>query len=98
MSHLASTHPEQAEQSMALLVATTVVTTFAVTVSLVSFLNYTLWPKRPKIIEGPLHSVVARLPKHELDKLNYKPDAFPGARDVSTPVCFTTLPANPSCR
>ena len=95
MSHLASTHPEQAEPSMALLVATTVVTTVAVTVSLVSFLNYTLWPKRPKIIEGPLHSVVARLPKHEVDKLHYKPDAFPGARDVSTPVCSATLRQNP---
>ncbi|KAK3328851.1 Alpha/Beta hydrolase protein [Apodospora peruviana] len=42
-------------------------------------------PSGPKIYPNPLRTVIPGLSKDEVDKLDYKPDAFPGVRDVETP-------------
>ncbi|KAH8890843.1 alpha/beta-hydrolase [Thozetella sp. PMI_491] len=81
MSFLTRVVSEPTETNTTVTVAATIVAIAA----LMSFLKYSLWPGKPKVIPGPLHTVVAKLPKDELDKLDYKPDAFPGARDVATP-------------
>jgi hypothetical protein len=65
-----------------LIVAATVVAT----VALLSLFNRLLWPTQPKRIRSPLHTVLPTLSQDERDKLVYKPDSFPGARDVETPV------------
>ncbi|KAK4181027.1 putative hydrolase [Triangularia setosa] len=48
-------------------------------------LNRVLYPPLPKLLRSPLKTVLPTLPKDELEKLEYKPDTFPGARDVETP-------------
>jgi hypothetical protein len=71
----------QPTSQTALIVGTTVVTTLAIFVSLRSV----LWPARQRRHASPLHTLLPHLSKPDFDKLLYKPDAFPGARDVSTP-------------
>lgn len=56
------------------------------TATVLSLLRGYLWPTQPKVICSPLRSVLPRLSQDEFDKLEYKPDDFPGARDVETPV------------
>jgi pimeloyl-ACP methyl ester carboxylesterase len=56
------------------------------TAALLSFLRGYLWPAQPKIVRSPLRSLLPKLSKDDFDKLEYKPDNFPGARDVETPV------------
>ncbi|KAI0176232.1 alpha/beta-hydrolase [Hypoxylon sp. FL1284] len=63
------------------LIATTVVTT----VTLISLARYALWPTKRAIIPGPLTTRFPKLSKAEIDKIPYKHDLFPGARDVVTP-------------
>jgi hypothetical protein len=70
------------ETSTAVVVATTAVAT----ISVLALSRYALWPSRPKIIKGPLQSVIPRLSRLELQAVDYRPDHFPGARDVETPV------------
>ncbi|KAM7205807.1 Alpha/Beta hydrolase fold [Naviculisporaceae sp. PSN 640] len=60
-------------------------TSVVATVAALSVLRRALWPVHPKTIPSPLHTVIPKLSKAELDRLEYKPDAFPGARDVETP-------------
>ncbi|KAK4042433.1 Alpha/Beta hydrolase protein [Parachaetomium inaequale] len=55
------------------------------TATLLSLLRSYLWPTPPKIVSSPLRSVLPKLSQDEFDKLEYKPDNFPGARDVETP-------------
>lgn len=79
-----------------LIVAGTVIATAA----LLALLNRALYPTPPKKRRSPLQTVLPRLSQDELDKLLYKPDHFPGARDVETPVCLSAistanLPPNP---
>ncbi|KAK0631839.1 Alpha/Beta hydrolase protein [Immersiella caudata] len=62
-----------------------VVTTAIATTAALSLLKRYLWRTHPPIIPSPLHTLLPRLSQTELDKLEYKPDAFPGARDVVTP-------------
>lgn len=64
-----------------LIVTTTVVTTF----SLLALLRHTLYPKKRSIIPNPLKTAIPRLSQSEIEKLEYAPDYFPGARDVQTP-------------
>lgn len=66
-----------------LLVTTTVITTLAV----ISALRLALYPSKQRAIDNPLKTVVSKLSEKEVAQLEYKPDHFPGARDVATPVC-----------
>ncbi|KAK0657502.1 putative alpha/beta hydrolase family protein [Cercophora newfieldiana] len=65
--------------------ALVVIATAITTVASLSLLKSYLWRTHPKIIPSPLHTLLPRLSQSEIDKLEYKPDAFPGARDVVTP-------------
>lgn len=56
------------------------------TTALLSLLRAYLWPTPPQIDPSPLRTILPKLSQAELDKLEYKPDNFPGARDVETPV------------
>ena len=82
MSHFARPWQDQTEPNM----AATILLTALATTTVIGFLKYTLWPTPAKIIPGPLHSVIPKLNEQELAALEYKTDAFPGARDVDTPV------------
>lgn len=61
------------------------------TATLLSLLHSFLWPTQPKIVRSPLRTVLPKLSQDELDQLEYKPDHFPGARDVETPVSHRLL-------
>ena len=63
------------------------------TATILSLLRSYLWLTPPKIVSSPLRSVLPKLSQDEFDKLEYKPDNFPGARDVETPV---STPFSPS--
>jgi hypothetical protein len=71
--------------SPAVIVATTVV----VTASLLSLLKRALWPAHAAILPSPLRTLIPRLSREEMESLEYKPDAYPGTRDVETPVRFS---------
>ncbi|KAK4202447.1 putative hydrolase [Triangularia verruculosa] len=61
----------------------------ALTASITSFtlivLNRVLYPPLPRLLPSPLKTVLPKLSKDEIEKLEYKIDTFPGARDVTTP-------------
>lgn len=67
-----------------------IATTVAVTVALTSLARLTLWPQKRAVIPGPL-SRIHKLSKDELAQVPYTPDAFPGARDVVTPVSLAFI-------
>ncbi|KAK0731229.1 putative alpha/beta hydrolase family protein [Lasiosphaeris hirsuta] len=58
---------------------------------MLTLLRQVLWPARRKIIPSPLHTVIPHLSKLEAGRLEYKPDEFPGARDVVTPYGSTRV-------
>lgn len=62
------------------------VTTTAVATTLLIFARSALWPRWGKALPNPLKTAIPGTPKDEIDGLVYRPDAFPGARDVDTPV------------
>ncbi|KAK5663651.1 hypothetical protein OQA88_4082 [Cercophora sp. LCS_1] len=62
-----------------------ITTTVIATTLAITLLKRALWPTQPKIIPSPLNTVLPKLPRENFDQLEYKPDAFPGARDVETP-------------
>ncbi|ETS86646.1 hypothetical protein PFICI_00474 [Pestalotiopsis fici W106-1] len=64
---------------------TIVITTIVSTVTFLIFLKWSLEPRRPQILPGPLTTTIPRLTKEELAQVPYQPDHFPGARDVVTP-------------
>lgn len=68
--------------SAALVITTTAIATTALLV----LTKVSLWPRREKVLPGPLKTVLPRMPRGELEELVYQPDQFPGARDVETPV------------
>lgn len=49
----------------------------------------------PKIQRSPLHTVIPKLTKDELGKLDYYPGQFEGARDVDSPVSPVHSPTPP---
>ena len=65
-----------------LVIAGTAIATVAVS----WFLRTYLWPLQPSIVRSPLRTLLPTLSPEEFAKLEYKPDSFPGARDVETPV------------
>ncbi|KAK3905186.1 Alpha/Beta hydrolase protein [Staphylotrichum tortipilum] len=64
-----------------LVVASTAIATAVV----LSLLHRYLWPTEPKISRSPLKTLLPTMSADEYHKLEYKPDNFPGARDVETP-------------
>ncbi|TPX08940.1 uncharacterized protein E0L32_009644 [Thyridium curvatum] len=72
---------ERHSHSTAVIVATTAVATTAI----ITILRHALYPTwRQKTFPSPLQTTLPKL-GDEASKLDYKPDAFPGARDVPTP-------------
>ncbi|KAB5580149.1 Alpha/Beta hydrolase protein [Coniochaeta sp. 2T2.1] len=65
--------------------ATIIASTAAATLSLLALLRLSLYPRHPQTLKSPLHTVIPSLTPTEVDALEYKPDTFPGARDVETP-------------
>ncbi|UNI14454.1 hypothetical protein JDV02_001083 [Purpureocillium takamizusanense] len=66
--------------------ATVLVTTTAIaTASLLVLARATLWPRKQRVLRSPLRTVLPRASSEELQGLVYRPDEFPGARDVDTP-------------
>lgn len=76
----------------AALVTVTAITTTTILV----LANTVLWPRRDKTLLNPLKTTLPKLPQEEIKQLVYQPDQFPGARDVQTPVSWTS--GNPSSR
>lgn len=67
----------------ALLLATS---TAIATVGVLFVARAALWPRPQKILRNPLTTVFPRASPRDLEGLVYRPDQFPGARDVDTPV------------
>lgn len=53
--------------------------------TVLAVLRWALCPPRPASITSPLRTVLPALAPDQLARLDYPPDAFPGARDVATP-------------
>ncbi|KAI6353631.1 hypothetical protein MCOR25_008920 [Pyricularia grisea] len=79
MNFTTSLWPERPSHSFVVL--TTITATFAIFITLRRY----LYPRHPRIIPGPLKTVIPNLTKDEVANLDYTPDYFPGARDVQTP-------------
>jgi hypothetical protein len=69
-------------------VAVTVTATAVATATLLLLAKSVLRPRWGKALPNPLKTTIPRLPRDEVEGLVYQPDAFPGARDVDTPVSF----------
>ncbi|OHE99528.1 hypothetical protein CORC01_05106 [Colletotrichum orchidophilum] len=69
------------EPKTAAIVATTVVATL----SFLSLARLGLYPNWGTAIPNPLKTKISALTSDEVKKLAYRPDHFPGARDVDTP-------------
>ncbi|OAA67509.1 C6 and C2H2 transcription factor RegA-like protein [Cordyceps fumosorosea ARSEF 2679] len=66
--------------------AAAIATTAAmVTASILILSREVLWPRWAKVLRSPLKTTLPRLSEEEARHLVYKPDVFPGARDVDTP-------------
>lgn len=68
--------------------AVAVTATAVATATLLLFARSALRPRWGKALPNPLKTTIPRLPRDEVEGLVYQPDAFPGARDVDTPVSF----------
>lgn len=66
-------------------VATVAATAIAAT-AVLALLRWALYPHRVKAITSPLRSILPQLSSDQIAQLEYPPDIFPGARDVTTPV------------
>ncbi len=75
---------------------TTVIAASAAVASMafVALARWMLYPDHGKVIPSPLKTLLPSLAPDEIARLEYKPDDFPGARDVETPVW--PLPPKPS--
>ena len=63
--------------------------TAALTVAFLFLASALYYPHRLSIIPNPLRAGIPQLSEKEVSRLEYKPDAYPGARDVTTPVCIS---------
>ncbi|KAI1500064.1 Alpha/Beta hydrolase protein [Biscogniauxia marginata] len=72
---------EPVNQSTAVIATTAAVSA----VALFSLARFALWPRKPRVIRGPLTTSVPRLSEAERAAIPYRTDHFPGARDVETP-------------
>ena len=78
---------DESTRSVLALVAMTATMTATMTFAILSLIRTTLYPPGQSVIPNPLRSKIPSLPPKEVARLDYGPDAYPGARDVSTPVC-----------
>lgn len=82
------TSESQTPTTLLILTATTTI----LTLKLSQYIFNALFTKaQPKILRGPATTVLPFLTQEEKDKLPYPPDAYPGARDVDSPVRFSSL-------
>ena len=65
--------------------------TAALTVALLFLASALYYPRRLSVIPNPLRAGIPQLSEKEVSRSEYKPDAYPGARDVTTPVCSYDL-------
>lgn len=71
----------------------TVTVTVVATATLLLLARSALRPRWGKALPNPLKTTIPRLSRDEIEGLVYRPDAFPGARDVDTPVsCYLASP------
>lgn len=85
MEHLTTFFRGPGEPSTPLVMATSA---FA-TVAFLAVAKRTLWPAEPRVLPNPLKTIIPRMTEDEVAALAYRPDQFPGARDVDTPVGLT---------
>ncbi|KND94994.1 Serine hydrolase-like protein [Tolypocladium ophioglossoides CBS 100239] len=77
---------DSAARSLAWPSAPVLVTATALaTASLLALARAALWPRRAKVLRGPLQTALPQASPAALAALVYRPDEFPGARDVATP-------------
>ncbi|CAI4216218.1 unnamed protein product [Parascedosporium putredinis] len=62
--------------------------TASITLATMSLARVALFPRRSAIIPNPLQTKIPDLSEKDIAKLEYRPDSYPGARDVSTPDLF----------
>lgn len=75
-----------ADESSRAAVALVAVTAVA-TVAFLWLARVALYPRGQSVIPNPLRTEIPRLSEKEVSSLEYGPNAYPGARDVPTPVC-----------
>lgn len=68
-----------------------VATTVVATISLLSLARLGLYVKWSSSIPSPLKTKIPELTSEEIKRLHYRPDHFPGARDVETPVSTSLI-------
>lgn len=66
----------------------TIAATAVTTTALIALVRWALYPHRERSIASPLRILLPNLAPDQSAQLDYAPDAFPGARDVDTPVRF----------
>jgi hypothetical protein len=67
-----------------------VISTVATTLTLSALARNYMNPVPEPVIRSPNTTLLPELSKEEYDELPYPPDAFPGARDVASPVSVIT--------
>lgn len=68
---------------------TLIVATAALTTVVLLLAGALFYPGYQSVIPNPLRTGIPHLSEKEVSRLEYKPDAYPGARDVTTPVCIS---------
>ena len=64
----------------------TIVATALATVAAMTLARFAFRQKKVKIIKSPAATLLPNLSQAEKDALPYPPDAYPGGRDVDSPV------------
>jgi len=67
----------------------TIVATALATVAAMTLSRFAFRQKKFKIIKSPAVTLLPNLSQAEKDALPYPPDAYPGGRDVDSPVCLS---------
>ena len=75
-----------ADESTRAAIALIAVTAVA-TVAFLWLARVALYPRGQSVIPNPLRTEIPQLSEKEVSRLEYGPNAYPGARDVPTPVC-----------
>ena len=86
LAGLAISSSESSVPSVPAAGAATIAATVAVTATLLMAGRAWLYPARGAVIPGPLQTAIPKLSQKAVAMLDYPPDAFPGARDVPSPV------------
>jgi hypothetical protein len=82
----------QPPDNLSLILGTSIATTLGIIA--VTKLTFNSTPK--KIIPSPRATTLPQIPRTEYKDLPYPPDAFPGSRDVTSPVCIALPDSYPT--